>query len=174
MRGYFLVLFLLCSVSGLVAEEEQYSVGALPPIGESLNAPIQIDESNTHAQTLYMTEAAERLEEHLNAKKFPIEIILMGIAIWVGYYVMTHVRPTAKVDVKPALTQEERLLLAQKILTEASDELSDEEALALFALLDPMAESLPDPKKYESIAEQVKFAGERLKKQEFDQILITG
>lgn len=171
MKAYVVLIYLVCFFCGLIAEEEQYSVGALPPIGESLFAPIQIDEPNTHAQKLYMRSAPQRVEGLVDAKRFPIEVILIGIAIGMAYLVAVRIRPVPKIEVVPPLTDGERLDLAQKIIVEAGEELSEEEALSLFALLDPVAESLSDPAKYEHIAEQVKFAGATLRKEEFDEII---
>lgn len=173
MRIRGLLMMSLFIVSMVWGEEELSRVGALPPIGNSLNAPIQIDEGNMLAQEQFLASSAQRATELLKTKRFPIEIILATIGIAFAVMIGKRLKPVPKIVEKPPLTDTERYQFAREILSEADEELTDEEALSLFALLDPIAHMLASQEKYASIAEQVKFAGVSLKREDLQQLLNT-
>lgn len=160
------IIFLLFFWGCLAAQEEKFSVGPLPPIGISLNAPLQIDEGNTDAQELFIESTPQRLTSLIKVKEFPIEVLLLLSFFILTYFLATKMLPAPTVNVPPPLTEDQRIEIAQQILTNADEVLSNEEALSLFKVLDPMIESLPDPQHYLQTAEQVKFAGMPLKKTE--------
>lgn len=165
------VLALILLMGSVYGEEELYSVGALPPIGNSLNAPIQIDEKNTHAQEQFLTSSNERARKLLSTKRFPIEILLAIFGVAFAAIIASRIKPQPKIVEKPPLTDEERYQLAQSILLNAQDELTNEEAMSLFSLLDPIADTFAEQEHYFSIAEQVKFAGVPLKREDLTALL---
>jgi hypothetical protein len=154
----------------LGAEEEKYRVGPLPPIGNSLNAPLQIDEPNTDVQERIIADSSTRLNTLLNQKEFPIEIILLALTCGAIYFAVTRYLPEKKEEPPPPLTTDERLIMAQKIVDDSVDELSDTAAMSLFQLLDPIVEQLPNPHYYLQLSEQAKFARGSLNKNLFSQL----
>lgn len=167
MMGQFIFfVFALLSLSKAFSEE----LGPLPPIGISLYAPIQIDDSNKQAQDAVLKTIPKEVQDTLMYKRFPIELMFLLLFLLALKVFWKKRKPPVEVVVLPIITASERLDEAEKILAEASETLSEEQSLALFRTLDPIAVSLPEPEKYRAISDRVKFAGFTLKKSDFIRI----
>ncbi len=162
---YFFALFVL-GVRGLVGEE----IHPLPPITISLNAPIQIDDTNREEQEKVLKTTAERVQAALRQKRFPIEGLLLILGLVFLRFVLKRQKPQIVIEPQPSLTPTERIERAAIILSHAGEALSEKESLAIFHLLDPVAQTLPEPGKYRELADRAKFAGYTVKKSEFIKI----
>lgn len=169
IRTFFYFLFFTFNLVAETASEQ--SLGALPPIDISLNAPVQIDENNTIYQRYFMKTASERLEKTLKNKQFPIEPVLLIAALGIGYLLFKKRPAPRNRKVKPLLTPAERIENAWQLLSQANETLSNQEALSFFDLMDPLAKSFADPSRYTQFSEQVKFAAYPPKKSELIDIL---
>lgn len=168
----FKVILLLCFLASVYGEDLlEKPLGPLPPIGISLDAPIQIDEQNLNAQHRYTSDTPKKLEELIQNKEFPTKALLLALAA-AGIYLAIKYRPTAQEEEElPPMTPDERITKATELLSNADDVLTNNEALLYFNLLDPLATGRKDLLEYFEYAEQVKFAAFPAKKTEMALLL---
>lgn len=169
-----LIIAFLFFTFNLIGEiDSNESLSALPPISISLDAPIQIDENNSIHQRYFIEETPKRLEATLKNKQFPIEFILLVLALGVGYLAFKKLPTSRDQPPKPLLTPTERVESAWNLLSHANETLSSQEALSFFSLMDPLAKLSAEPSHYSQFSEQVKFAAYTPKKSELIDILTT-